>query len=126
MLVTGPRSSRISHQKTSWLAILLRGRRRKNKTTISSRPRTEVLEERALLTHALPEIHTLFAEGTPDSVVAKYEHDHDGETAIGEFNADDRWGSTASDGGGLGQVDPTTLTWSIAADGTDIFAELMR
>lgn len=118
MLVTGPRSSRISHQKTSWLAILLRGRRRKHKT-ISSRPRTEVLEERALLTHTV-RLHTLFAEGTPDSVVAKYDHDHDGETPIGEFNADDRWGTTASDGGGLGQGDPTTLTWSIAPDGTDI------
>ena len=121
MLVTGPRSSRFFHQKTSWLSILLRGRSRKNKMAVSSQLRTEVLEERALLTHAMPEIHTLFAEGTPDSVVAKYEHDHDEEeTPIGEFNADDRWGSTASDGGGLGQGDPTTLTWSIAADGTDI------
>lgn len=98
---------------------MLRGRRRKNKTSHSSQPRTEVLEERALLTHANG-LHTLFAEGTPDSVVAKYEHDNDGETSIGEFNADDRWGSTASDGGGLGQGDPTTLTWSIAQDGTNI------
>ena len=121
MLMTGPRSSRFLNQKTSWLSILLRGRSRKNKMAVSSQMRTEVLEERALLTHTMPEIHTLFAEGTPDSVVAKYEHDHDEEeTPIGEFNADDRWGSTASDGGGLGQGDPTTLTWSIAADGTDI------
>ncbi len=29
-----------------------------------------------------------------------------------------RWSATATDGGGLGQGDPTTLTWSIVPDGT--------
>ena len=32
----------------------------------------------------------------------------------------DRWTTTATDGGGLGQGDPTTLTWSYVPDGTNI------
>jgi Ca2+-binding RTX toxin-like protein len=124
MLVNAPINSRkfdLYRKPGKWLACLLRGRLRKAKTNQrSSGPSTEVLETRALLSASNPVIHTLFAEGTPESVVAKYEHNHDGETPTGEFNADDRWGSTASNGGGLGQGDPTTLTWSIAPDGTDI------
>ncbi|MEM9556404.1 MAG: matrixin family metalloprotease [Acidobacteriota bacterium] len=37
------------------------------------------------------------------------------------FNDADRWSVTATDGAGLGQGDPTTLTWSIVPDGTSIF-----
>lgn len=124
MLVNGPVNSRSFHlyrKPGKWLACLLRGRLRKAKSKQrSSGPMAEVLETRALLSAANPVIHTLFAEGTPDSVVAKYEHNNDGETPIGQFNADDRWGTTATNGGGLGQGDPTTLTWSIAPDGTNI------
>jgi Ca2+-binding RTX toxin-like protein len=36
------------------------------------------------------------------------------------FTLTSRWSSTATDGFGLGQGDPTTVTWSIAADGTPI------
>ena len=36
------------------------------------------------------------------------------------FANNDRWSFTATDGGGLGQGDPTTLTWSFVPDGTDI------
>jgi len=32
----------------------------------------------------------------------------------------DRWSNSATDGGGLSQGDPTTLTWSVAPDGTPI------
>ena len=35
-----------------------------------------------------------------------------------QFDDGDRWSATATDGGGLGQGDPTTLTWSIVPDGT--------
>ena len=34
------------------------------------------------------------------------------------FNDGARWSTTATDGGGLGQGDATTLTWGIVADGT--------
>ncbi|PZD73395.1 Leukotoxin [Acaryochloris thomasi RCC1774] len=37
-----------------------------------------------------------------------------------EFQASSRWTSTATNGSGLQQGDPTTLTWSIVADGTFI------
>lgn len=36
------------------------------------------------------------------------------------FNVFARWSATASDGGGLGQGDLTTLTWSYVPDGTSI------
>ncbi|MEM7587128.1 MAG: H-type lectin domain-containing protein [Acidobacteriota bacterium] len=38
-----------------------------------------------------------------------------------QFDDPDRWSVTATDGGGLGQGDPMTLTWSIVPDGTSIF-----
>ncbi len=37
-----------------------------------------------------------------------------------KFNLASRWNTTALDGGGLGQGDFTTLTWSYVADGTPI------
>lgn len=37
-----------------------------------------------------------------------------------QFQDGNRWSSTATDGGGLGQGDATTLTWSIVPDGTNI------
>lgn len=36
------------------------------------------------------------------------------------FELDNRWTSTATDGGGLSQGDPTTLTWSFLPDGVQI------
>ncbi|HOC44244.1 MAG TPA: matrixin family metalloprotease [Thermoanaerobaculales bacterium] len=41
---------------------------------------------------------------------------------LGEYQFPDsnRWSSTASNGSGLGQGDPTTLTWSVVPDGTAI------
>ncbi|MEM7352781.1 MAG: matrixin family metalloprotease [Acidobacteriota bacterium] len=38
-----------------------------------------------------------------------------------QFADGDRWTTTATDPGPLGQGDPTTLTWSIVPDGTSIF-----
>ncbi len=38
-----------------------------------------------------------------------------------QFDDPDRWSTTATNGGGLGQGDPMTLTWSIVPDGTSIF-----
>lgn len=46
------------------------------------------------------------------------------EGGSGQFQFPDgqRWSTTATDGGGLGQGDPTTVTWSIVPDGTFIGA----
>ena len=70
-----------------------------------------------------------FSDDDLSSVVYDYgahdhDHDHDsggssGETGLGfTFNDGARWTNTATDGGGLGQGDATTLTWGIVADGT--------
>jgi hypothetical protein len=37
-----------------------------------------------------------------------------------QFGDGDRWSATASNGGGLRQGDPTTLTWSVVPDGTPV------
>ena len=44
------------------------------------------------------------------------------DSNLGEFNFvdTDRWSSTATNGGGLTQGDPTTITWGFVADGTSI------
>lgn len=128
MIIAGAaRSTSVTHTKTSrtssLLAFMLRSRSRRRSHRCSSRhgssrSNTEVLEERALLTHAFG-ADPLFAPGTPQAFIDQYMEGHD-ETPIAEFNADDRWGTTATNGGGLSQGDPTTLTWSIAPDGTNI------
>ena len=43
-------------------------------------------------------------------------------TPAGEYQFPDtnRWYRTASNGSGLGQGDPTTITWSVIPDGTPI------
>ena len=43
---------------------------------------------------------------------------HEGEPET--FQINNRWSTTATDGDGLGQGDPTTLTWTIVDDGTPI------
>lgn len=57
-----------------------------------------------------------FAPGTPDEVVAALSEalGTDGSRAV----FDNRWSSTATNGGGLAQGQPTTLTYSFAPDGT--------
>jgi len=37
-----------------------------------------------------------------------------------QFDDGNRWSSTATDGGGLGQGDPTTITWGFVADGVNV------
>ena len=66
-------------------------------------------------------MHAFFAPDTPQSVVDAHEaeHGHD-STGFSEFNADDRWTNTATDGGGIALGEAITLTWSIAPDGTNI------
>ena len=71
--------------------------------------------------------YTLFAPGTPPEVVAEFAKQHPemmGGKRHGanffEFDDEDRWIETATDGFGLTQGDPTILTWSIVPDGTFI------
>lgn len=71
-----------------------------------------------------------FAEGTPDQVVETH-HQRFTTSRLRNsllpradkfnFNDGNRWTTTATDPGPLGQGDPTTLTWSIVPDGTSIF-----
>ncbi len=70
--------------------------------------------------------HLLFAPGTPQSYVDANDGASDSQQA-GEqpgssspFTLSSRWWTTATNGGGLGQGDPTTVTWSIVPDGTSI------
>ena len=69
-----------------------------------------------------------FAPGTPREVVEQTRaraafslamHSLSPQTSF-EFVILNRWSFTATDGGGLGQGDPTTITWSIVPDGTSI------
>ena len=76
-----------------------------------------------------------YAPGTPWSRVAEYASAMRQPPAISslaagpalggpeafQFLDNRRWGRTATDGGGLQQGAPTTLTWSIVPDGTSVF-----
>jgi subtilisin-like proprotein convertase family protein len=59
-------------------------------------------------------VHAVYAPGS----IIPSEQRQFGTEAPQPFQAAGRWNSTATDGGGLGQGDVTTLTWSIVADGT--------
>jgi len=81
----------------------------------------EQLEERTMFAadgfSAIGSPDALFAPGTSEAVVDAYEH----AGAPGDpFRTVDRWNGTATDGFGLGQGDPTTVTWSIVRDGVSI------
>ncbi len=69
-----------------------------------------------------------FASGTPAEVVeqayerfaSSYESHSLASLMLPNYVLNSRWTSTATDGGGLGQGDPTTITWSVVPDGTSI------
>ncbi len=72
-----------------------------------------------------------FAPGTDPAIVARSQDRFDSgqlRTSLApapfsrfQFNDGARWSTTATNGGGLGQGDPTVITWSIVPDGTSIF-----
>ena len=71
------------------------------------------------------ELHSLFAPGTSAEYIEQIHdfighEDHDVPSDFSRFQASTRWGNTATDGGGLAWGDGTTITWSIAPDGTNI------
>jgi hypothetical protein len=59
-----------------------------------------------------------FAPGTPEDVVMAF--DALAFHPDNRFQINNRWDSTALSGGGLGQGDPTIITWSLIPDGTFI------
>ena len=63
-----------------------------------------------------------FAPGTPREVIEAYYDAVYGDVPFQPFQHQDnqRWATTATNGGGLDQGDPTTITWSIVPDGTPI------
>ncbi|MFO1001130.1 MAG: matrixin family metalloprotease [Planctomycetaceae bacterium] len=95
----------------------------------------ELLEIRSLLTaspllagfdqlgDATDEIHAhpVFAPGTAQEYVDSFNDNVGaaGGTGVGGFNSS-RWTTTATNGSGLTQGTPTTLTWSIVPDSTPI------
>jgi hypothetical protein len=62
--------------------------------------------------------HVLWAPGTPQAVIE--EHEAGFATAGADVNTVDgmRWTTTATNGSGLTQGHPSTITWSVVPDGT--------
>jgi len=93
----------------------------------------EHLEERTLFAAdvlpAIPMPHGIFAADavvteemtdTPSAPVAPVADPSAASSPAPPFRDAERWAGTATDGGGLGQGDATTITWSIVRDGTSI------
>lgn len=69
-----------------------------------------------------------YAPGTPWELIERNSRRalwsrlaHSVSPSAAKYRADDRWTSTATDGGGIAQGEPLTLTWSVVPDGTSIF-----
>ena len=80
--------------------------------------RFEELESRHLLSIWLPP-GEVPSETRPDAFYPPGS-ENDADPGVDRFQASDssRWSSTATNGSGLAQGDPTTLTWGFVADGT--------
>ena len=120
------------------MARLLLGRSRRlqrQRTQPRQHESVEPLEIRALLSaspvltgidsadHHEDEVHShpVFAPGTSQAYVDSFNDNVGaaGGTGVGGFNSA-RWTTTATNGSGLTQGTPTTLTWSIVPDATPI------
>lgn len=68
--------------------------------------------------------HICFAAGTDpayaDAITQQYGYQATQVEGGEAFELAPRWAATATDGGGLSQGDPTTITWSYVPDGTSI------
>ena len=67
------------------------------------------------LEEGLPVVAMCFTPDTDPRLVQAF---NDALHMTGRFQQTSRWSATATDGGGLGQGDPTTLTYSFVPDGT--------
>ena len=130
-------------------SVLFKRSRLRHTIIQSNHLRVEQLEARVLLHAGVYEVHPLFAPDTPAEYaeeihrlahVASHEHMDNGSSAgthgdgcccpdctgqlapIAQFQFNDgnRWSGTSQNGGGLGQGDPTVITWSVVPDGTNI------
>ncbi len=103
-------------------------RRSVRRTTSPKSTHFERLEERSLFSASpLPAPpgfdetpHAVWAPGTPLSVVEDWEMRFAAAGAEIDAVDSDRWSRTATNGSGLTQGHPSTLTWSIVPDGTQI------
>jgi hypothetical protein len=68
----------------------------------------------------LEPVHVLWAPDTQQALIDEQESGY--ATAGADINTVDgsRWISTATNGGGLGQGHPSTITWSVVPDGTSL------
>jgi serralysin len=82
--------------------------------------RTDFIERR-WMPALTPKVEVLFAPGTSQGYADAIESDGSEEPPA-PFTLQSRWSTTATDGSGLTNGDVTTLTWSIAPDGTPIDA----
>lgn len=84
--------------------------------------RHETLEDRRLLAFAGPDDYLPWFFYHPDTDPGYVQGHPSSGRGLGRytFNDQSRWSQTATDGGGLTQGDPTTVTWGIAPDGTQV------
>ena len=66
-----------------------------------------------------PRAFVCFAPGTSQEVIDSFYAENGGQPEP-EYRLQTRWTATATNGGGLMQGDPTTITWSIVPDGTTL------
>ena len=96
----------------------LRSRRVFNPGSLSLRG--EILEAKLPLTGDLGG-HHVFAPGTSVAYMEQFHSEEEfnlGPNGTGDGSGSgERWTRTATNGGGLGQGDPTVVTWSIVRDG---------
>ena len=120
--------SRIRELRTELETLLFAKRKRDSrhptrKIGSGNHSRFETLEQRVVL--SATGLGFSFAPGTPQAYIDSVEdavHPSAAENpgTSSPFTLDSRWSTTATNGSGLGQGDPTTLTWSIVPDGTAI------
>jgi len=76
---------------------------------------------RGFLPSATPTMAICWREGTDPDVAAAFDDAlARRDISLFQFTDTNRWSTTATDGAGLTQGDPTTLTWSIVPDGTTV------
>ena len=124
MPFNGPRFKSIGSLYREWTSAVFRSRPKRprdiQKITRVKSSTTEGLEPRLLLSATAYQAHPVFDAGTPQSLVDSFEEKRSAEIGAFQFHDNNRWGDTTTSGNNLNQGDATTVTWSIAPDGTTI------
>jgi hypothetical protein len=119
----GPRSKSLFRLYQEWACRTFRSKRQRSsqQQEVKSRAsQTEGLEPRTLLTAGPLIAHPVFAVGTPQSLVDQYIEETPAGLSAFQFSDNNRWDNTTTSGNNLDQGDATTITWSLAPDGTTI------